>query len=247
MIKRIENELAPLFNLWQDKELIMLIRDHTAAMREAGVLDLQLGLQQVLEELQGLKKYLGKREYGRFVEVGSDFMGTLWLYSHLFCSSNAEVIAIDYNDHDYQKKIIQIMRNRGMNVRHINHSSADVKEPITDIGLLHIDGAHSIDGVFKDWNRWAPEVREEGLILLHDTITYAPACDGCFGMRRYLTARGVPTVTFAGEVTISNTTYISAGITVVEKKDITNANGECIIFDLLEVHKQGPWPKGLGK
>lgn len=39
-----------------------------------------------------------------------------------------------------------------------------------EIDFLFIDGDHSYEGVKKDWNMYAPLVREKGLIGFHDII-----------------------------------------------------------------------------
>jgi predicted O-methyltransferase YrrM len=41
------------------------------------------------------------------------------------------------------------------------------------IDILHIDGAHDYDSVKHDFETWFPKVRKGGVILLHDTQSFA--------------------------------------------------------------------------
>jgi predicted O-methyltransferase YrrM len=40
------------------------------------------------------------------------------------------------------------------------------------IDILHIDGDHHYDSVKRDFEQWARFVREDGIILMHDTISF---------------------------------------------------------------------------
>lgn len=46
------------------------------------------------------------------------------------------------------------------------------------IDLLYIDGDHSVDGVFKDFNRYYDDVRKGGYIILHDIYPKMCGVDG---------------------------------------------------------------------
>ena len=40
------------------------------------------------------------------------------------------------------------------------------------IDILHIDATHDYDAVKRDFEQWRPHVKDEGVILMHDTISY---------------------------------------------------------------------------
>jgi len=41
-----------------------------------------------------------------------------------------------------------------------------------EIDLLHIDGLHDYDNCKNDYDTWSPLLKEDGVILFHDTISY---------------------------------------------------------------------------
>jgi predicted O-methyltransferase YrrM len=49
----------------------------------------------------------------------------------------------------------------------------------TPIDMLHIDGYHTFDAVQSDFKNWSPFVKEDGLILFHDTAI------GHFGIKDF--------------------------------------------------------------
>ena len=53
----------------------------------------------------------------------------------------------------------------------IRKTSDQVAENWTKtIDILFIDGDHSYDGVKRDWDLFAPHVREFGVVIFHDTL-----------------------------------------------------------------------------
>lgn len=192
---------------WHDKELSDIILEYSNKF--------PIGLlQQNLEELQSVKDYIKEKKFKKFVEVGSDHGASLWMYSHLFCNKDAEIISIDYTGLDLLKAVIAEIDIRGFKTQLIVKHSHDDLIHIEDIDFLHIDGNHSIDGVVGDWNKYYPCVIDGGIIVIHDTLLH----QGPIEVKLELERRGFVCNTYAGRITLSNDRHAPAGITLIEKQ-----------------------------
>jgi hypothetical protein len=47
-----------------------------------------------------------------------------------------------------------------------------VKTWTTPIQILHIDGLHTYDAITDDWKHWTPFVPDNGVIIMHDVISF---------------------------------------------------------------------------
>jgi len=114
-----------------------------------------------------------------FVEVGSEYGGTLYLYAGA-CAPRAQIIAIDegtrYPARKYLKRTIERLQEEGYNALWIRGDSHD-PEVIAKlkallgkvkIDVLHIDGDHSEKGVRQDWENYGSLVRSGGFVAFHD-------------------------------------------------------------------------------
>ena len=52
-------------------------------------------------------------------------------------------------------------------IRDLSHNA--VKQISTDFDFIFLDGDHSLGGITRDWNDWAPRVIAGGIFALHDT------------------------------------------------------------------------------
>lgn len=72
-----------------------------------------------------------------------------------------------------------------------------------EIDILHIDGFHTYEAVKNDYDTWSKFVKDDGVVLFHDTIVHNPG----FGVYKFFDEIDLPKVNF----TISN------GLGVVSK------------------------------
>jgi predicted O-methyltransferase YrrM len=63
------------------------------------------------------------------------------------------------------------------------------------IDILHIDGSHHYEDVKKDYETWAPFVKDDGIILFHDTCVDELNNDD-YGVRKFFGELDLPKVTF---------------------------------------------------
>ena len=60
------------------------------------------------------------------------------------------------------------------------------------IDILHIDGLHTYEAVKNDFEKWSPFVKENGIILMHDTMVDDPK----FGVSRFFKEINLPKTNF---------------------------------------------------
>jgi predicted O-methyltransferase YrrM len=60
------------------------------------------------------------------------------------------------------------------------------------IDILHIDGFHSYDAVKKDYETWKKFVKDDGVILFHDTCVEQPG----YGVRQFFNELNLPKINF---------------------------------------------------
>jgi len=78
-----------------------------------------------------------------------------------------------------------------------------------EIDILHIDGLHTYECVMNDFATWGQFVKDDGVILMHDTKVF----HGSFGVHRFFDELDYPKLTFT----------VSHGLGVVAKEwDIIN-------------------------
>jgi hypothetical protein len=72
-----------------------------------------------------------------------------------------------------------------------------------EIDILHIDGLHTYEAVYNDFQTWGKFMKEDGIILMHDTKVF----HGSFGVHRLFAELDYPKVNF----------IVSHGLGVVAK------------------------------
>lgn len=65
-----------------------------------------------------------------------------------------------------------------------------------EIDILHIDGLHTYDAIHNDFSTWGKFVKDDGIILMHDTKVF----HGSFGVHKFFDEIDYPKLNF----TISN-------------------------------------------
>ena len=112
------------------------------------------------------------------VELGVDYGYSSFLMA--LCQNNP-VYGIDCfdvsvhgprEDDDYQF-VMSVKEKLGLDNLEIIKGYFDdvVKTWDKEIDLLHIDGLHDYENCKKDCDTWAPLVKEDGVILFHDTVS----------------------------------------------------------------------------
>lgn len=112
------------------------------------------------------------------VELGVDYGYSAFLMA--MCQENP-VYGIDCfdvskhgprEDDDYQF-VMSVKEKLGLNNLEIIKGYFDdvAKTWDKEIDLLHIDGLHDYDNCKHDCDTWAPLVKEDGVILFHDTVS----------------------------------------------------------------------------
>lgn len=200
---------------YEDKEISKVILEYYELADNSF-----LGLQQCLEEIKQLKDYLGDRKFNRFVEIGCDEGGSLYVYSRLFLNPGADIYTVDIFFKPTANKVIGKLTDLGYKVHPVTAYSQDLDVKNFNYDLLHIDGDHSYASVRGDFDRCYPSVSEGGVCLLHDTLLWP----GAIKTREEL-EKTHNTKTFRGYTLISGDFYItpqdgerqSTGITLVHK------------------------------
>lgn len=73
------------------------------------------------------------------------------------------------------------------------------------IDILHIDGLHTYEAIKNDFEKWSQFVKEDGIILMHDTYIDMPT----FGVKRFFSEINLPKTNF----------IVSNGLGVVSKDE----------------------------
>ena len=77
-----------------------------------------------------------------------------------------------YNDDVYNifmRTINDFYQNQDTNVMRMFFDEAVTQFEDKSIDILHIDGSHHFDDIKRDFDTWYPKVKDNGIIMLHDT------------------------------------------------------------------------------
>jgi cephalosporin hydroxylase len=119
---------------------------------------------------------LAKEAPSVFVEVGSLFGGSLYIYAGC-CAPGATIISVDIGqEREALQRAVAKLCEEGYDAHFVEGRSEDpatiqAVRSILDgrgIDLLHIDGDHTEEGVRRDWENYRPMVREGGVVMFHD-------------------------------------------------------------------------------
>lgn len=137
---------------------------------------------QNLNEFGGLWEFIAAREPRRLLEIGSLFGGTLWYWSQL--PTLEQLVTVDLPS-DWEEVAREVRAGRpqwsewmgGLDFHDFQADSQLDKtvEAVIEVltgkfDVAFIDGDHSAEGVWRDFDLWSPLVRTGGVVAFHDTI-----------------------------------------------------------------------------
>jgi len=141
-------------------------------------------------ELHGLKKHLEGFPLNTVVEIGTAAGGTLKVWCEL-AARDATIVSVDLPEARFSSgtassedllslaqadQTLQLIRGDS----HKKSTLKDLQRLLggREVDLLFIDGDHTYEGVKKDWDMYAPLVREGGKIVFHDISDHGPEYEG---------------------------------------------------------------------
>jgi predicted O-methyltransferase YrrM len=143
-------------------------------------------------EIRGLLTEVRRLRPRRLLEIGSSAGGTLFLWTRA-AAEDATIVSIDLpaggiRDPEEAERLQRFERFRRGRQR-LYLLRADSHAGLTQrrlaqilegqaLDFLFIDGDHSYDGVRRDFDDYAPLVRPDGLVALHDVHPHSQAWGG---------------------------------------------------------------------
>ena len=143
-------------------------------------------------ELAPLVELLRHRDLRRVVEIGTERGGTFYAWCHV-ARPDALVVSIDLPGGPfgggYREDELETLRSYGRPGQQLHFLRRDSHDPATvetlrellggeGIDFLFIDGDHTLYGVRRDFELYAPLVARDGLIAFHDVLPHPemPEC-----------------------------------------------------------------------
>jgi predicted O-methyltransferase YrrM len=133
---------------------------------------------QVRSEAVELTSLLAAEQPQRVLEIGTASGGTLYLFAWA-SSSTARLLSLDICNYDWrQQRLFESFARADQRVAVLHADSHDpatrtlVEAFFTGLPLdfLFVDGDHSYDSVRRDYELYAPLVRDGGVIAFHDIV-----------------------------------------------------------------------------
>jgi predicted O-methyltransferase YrrM len=148
---------------------------------------------QVRSEILGLGKLLQEAAPRRSLEIGTAYGGTLFFLCTL-SPPDARIISVDLREGrfggGYPRRKVPLFRRFPTKQQRLHLIQADSHSPETkdrvlrilqgdQLDYLFIDGDHSYAGVKRDFEMYAPLVRDKGMIAFHDIVVAKmfPECE----------------------------------------------------------------------
>ena len=141
---------------------------------------------QVRSEILGLGNLLKELVPKRSLEIGTNYGGTLLLLCSL-SAPKAKIISVDlpYGSFGggYPKRKMPIFRRfprhgQKLHLLRADSHAAETKEQVSrllegeQLDYLFVDADHTYEGVWRDFEMYAPLVRSGGMIAFHDIVTH---------------------------------------------------------------------------
>jgi predicted O-methyltransferase YrrM len=142
----------------------------------------EVGISQKCEEIQWLFELVRAARPRVVLEIGLDFGGTFFLWSRA-AAPNAHLLAIDTKPvgrFEAWSPFSLVRRGFAVGSQRVtlimdsdSHSESTLRRVMAlldgrSVDFLFIDGDHSHDGVWQDFNMYSPLVAPGGLIAFHD-------------------------------------------------------------------------------
>lgn len=128
-------------------------------------------------EMEMLIEYMknnGHAQNDVFVELGSYYMGSTYVYS-MFVRPGGHIVSVDMaNPRPHRFRSIALNAMRGTHsVTVITANTNDAVEAVRretgeKIDYLHIDAGHTYESVKRDFDNYSPMVRPGGVVQIHD-------------------------------------------------------------------------------
>jgi predicted O-methyltransferase YrrM len=130
---------------------------------------------QKLEELVPALERIADLRPRRVCEIGTSAGGTLYLLTRV-SEPDALIVSIDLTTAPHTAALRERLARPGQRLvsiagdSHLDEAFAELERLLggEKLDALFIDGDHSYDGVRADFERYAPLVREGGIVALHD-------------------------------------------------------------------------------
>jgi hypothetical protein len=121
----------------------------------------------------------------RIVELGTHYGTSLWAFSQSVKDQqiDTEIYAVDtwkgekhagfYGEEVFEEvKEIQKRYYKDLEIKLIRKTFDEATADFQDesIELLHIDGLHTYEAVKRDFEKWNPKVKDDGIIIFHDVF-----------------------------------------------------------------------------
>lgn len=164
-------------NLTEIKEYILLQGSESTTVC-GGNFEGGIYLQQYPDEIAEVLDYLlkARASYSNMLEVGSAAGGNSKVFSEIL-SINKLYIVDDNNHPRHQYRPTTL---KGLDyIEYIGNSqSKEAKDWVaslnTKFDIVYIDADHSFDGLYRDMQNFVEFVKEDGYVILHDTLV----CEG---------------------------------------------------------------------
>lgn len=126
------------------------------------------GAMQKPDELARFLAFLRERSVHNVLEIGGNFGGTMWAWSQV---ATGKLICVDAQVLEGRMELADCDYHLIVGDSGLEDTRDRVLAALGDelVDLLFIDGDHTIAAVTRDYELYAPLVREGGVIGIHDT------------------------------------------------------------------------------
>ena len=174
-------------SLFSTVSLLGGIKRMEESANPADLIDISMGCpairpQQIKTEFLELARLVKEQQCKYILEIGTYRGGTLFVFSQV-AAPDATVISLDYHFtllgkvyFGFQKRVLGKFIRNGQSLvvlrkdSHRPETLASIQQALHghQLDFLFIDGDHSYEGVRKDFEMYAPLVRNGGLVAFHD-------------------------------------------------------------------------------
>lgn len=132
------------------------------------------------------------------VDLGIDYGYSTYCFA---LAEKGTIYAVDSFEGDSQSGIRNTLKYVNLKIKQLEYKNikviqgnfdAVVKDWDKDIDILHIDGYHTYEAVKNDYEKWSPFVKENGIILFHDTCIL----HSTFGVHKFFHELDLPKINF---------------------------------------------------